>query len=105
MCRGWCTNATAHVQRSEDSAWDSVLPFGHRVLENELRLSDVAAVNFTEHATSLGPGAALIDAMASKFRNSYPISKCQVKVGLGVAVTSMDEKAMQGYSAYTQNTS
>lgn len=49
---------------------------------------------FLSITTSLGPGVALIDTMARKSRNLYPISKCQVKVSLGVAVASMDEKAM-----------
>lgn len=61
-----------------------------RVQEIEPRLSDLAAVNFTEHATALGPGAAFVDTMARKSKNSYPISQviteCQVKVSLGVAV-------------------
>lgn len=34
------------------------------VLETELGLSDLTAINFTEHTTSPGPGAALTDSMA-----------------------------------------
>lgn len=50
--------------RSEDDLLESVLCLGHKVLEIELGLSDLAAINFTEHTTSPGPGAALTDSMA-----------------------------------------